>query len=65
MFSLCLFRQPDDGYTLAETCSWFCTINKLCLDLIYLTSDFADSTTDVNCLKIPPLYQSAIPCLYT
>jgi len=50
---------------LAETCSLFCMINKLCLDLIYVISDFADSTTDVNCQKIPPLYQSAIPCLYT
>jgi hypothetical protein len=43
--------QPDDGYILAETRSWFCIINKfLCLGWIYCASGYTESTQGINWL---------------
>jgi len=40
-FSFWFCSQAADGYIFAETCSWFCIMNKLlCLDWIYSNSRY-------------------------
>ena len=54
-YFLVLIYQPYDGYILAEACNCFCIMDTvLCVDRIYCTSGYTESTVGTNCLRPSP-----------